>query len=288
MNFKSKKQIHSFALLLILIPFVLGAETTSQNPGKPGYNLFAQGDLREERSLQIQTGIYQRLQSVGLVYNLNKYFSIGWFYQKDYNLQKDILYSTREWASSSFYRQNGDFYVYGASRAKVDWSGPQTFLNLRFFPFPDIPIYLSGNAGRDLYGDTGRHNTLLSYNLSQKYWVIGHPVYMEQDGSSYYFRTFGVGSVIHLPYGIFLDGQYTEGLYTDYYRNMQVRIDERVFVFNGLRVTDDGRLVDNGDAHMTPEDIIVSTYIMNARHRERGHTGRHVIYDLWIGYAAGL
>jgi hypothetical protein len=285
------KALHTvYSLILILFLFIFSGKAYAESVDEPKKEtgILEQGKLREERPIQIHVGIYRNLNSVGGVYNLNKYFSLGAFYHKDNNLQLDMLYSTKDWAMDSIYFQGGDTYVYGASRAKLDWSGPQVFLNMRFFPFPDIPIYLSGNVGRDLYGDSGRHNVLLSYNVSQRYWVINPPIYMDQDGSPYWFRTAGIGTIIHLPYGIFIDGQYSEGMYSDYQRNMHIRNDERIFLTNGYKVGEGFSLTENNSGQMSNEEIIASTYLMNARHRERGHTGRHVIYDITIGYALSL
>lgn len=250
--------------------------------------ILEQGRLREERSLQLHVGVYNHLSSIGAVYNINRYFSVGAFYHKDHTLQMDMLYSVKDWVMDSIYYQGGDTYIYGASRARFDWSGPQLFLNMRIFPIPDIPVYLSANIGRDIYGDSGKHNLLLSYNLTEHYWVINPPIYMDQEGTPYWFRTAGIGAVIHLPYGFFLDAQYTEGIYTNYVRNMHVRNDERILITNGLRVGKGFKLEENGSGAMSGEEIVASTYIMNARHRERGHSGPHFIYDVWFGYSFGL
>lgn len=273
-------------LLILILPSALFAKTETGKESE--FDLFSQGSLREERSLQFEIGVYPHIQSVGIVYNINRYFSAGWFYQKDYNFQMKKAYSTKEWAMDSIYRQNGDWYIYGASTARLDWSGPQTFLNFRFFPFPDIPIYLSANIGRDIFGDSGKHNVLLSFDATNPKWVIGHPIYMEQEGTPYWFRTAGIGTVIHLPFGLFLDAQYSRGMYTNYVRTMHIYNDERLFAVNGFRVTEDGKLTPADDATMTPEDIVLSTYLMDARHRERGHSGPHVIYGVWIGYSTGI
>lgn len=279
------KFLYKYAIVLFLIllfPVTIFAEEEPE----PGF--LEQDMLRVQRPLQAQVNIYHGLTSVGLVYNINRYLSAGWFYQKDYNLQFNRAYSIRDWVKDSIYFQNGDTYIYGASRAKLDWSGPQTFLNLRVFPVPEIPIYISANVGRDVHGDIGEHDVMLSYNASKNYWVIGQPIYMSQEGTPYWFRTIGLGTVVHLPYGFFVDAHYTEGEYFHYKRTMHIWNDARIFATNGYRVNENFELVPESNAAMTLEEVALSTYLMDARHRERGHTGRHVIYAVWIGYATGF
>ncbi len=276
----------AFLFINLVLSFSLGAES-SEN-GQERTPLTMQGKLREERTIQVHAGVYPKLTSFGAVYNFNKYLSLGAFYHKDNNLQMDMLYSTKAWVVNSVYFQGGDTYVYGASRAKLDWSGPQLYLNPRLFPFPDIPVYISVNAGRDIYGDSGKHNLLLSYNISRMQWVISPPVYMEQQGSPYWFAAAGLGTVIHLPYGFFIDAQYTDGKYFGYNRNLHARPDERIFWTQGMVLQDGTVSAQTSAGSMSPEEFAATWMLMNARHRERGHGGRHVIYDITVGYSFGL
>lgn len=254
--------------------------------GNPGF--FDQAALREKNNLQLEANLYHGLESFGLVYNFNKYVSVGGYYYRNYDFLMDQLYAGKDWSKNSLYFSGGDLYLYGASRAEIDWSGPQYFLNLKVFPIPEIPIYISGVVGRDVVGDHANHNVLLAYNTTDKYWVVSPPVWMRQDGTPYWFRTIGIGSMIHLPGGFFIDGHYTRGVYTNYTRTMHIANDQRIFLMNGLRVTDDGRLVEDSNGAMTATDLILSTVLMDARHRERGHSGAHVMYGFYVGYAFSI